>query len=578
MNEGPEELALYSRTLDIHDNVDIPGAPSVNVFLHCDETAKLAHLGRDDIQVNAEKGRIRTALLPLEMLERLAEEPAVSYISPSRALYPLMDVAPGKVQLPRFHQNTGLTGKGVIIGVVDSGIDANHPAFQRRILRIREQRLRDTNGRWELHTREFRGSELTRSRDTDGHGTHVAGIAAGNDAKFGGVAPEAELVIVKTELNSVLIGEGVRYIFEVASELGRPAVVNLSLGGHDDPHDGRDALSQMIDEQSGKGRIVCCAAGNEGDNNIHAQAQLSQNGNPHTMRFWVPATSGTTAIRLVTLNGWYSGQDLLEVAVQSPSGVRTPYQGIIRETDVSYKRVYDLPDACVEIFTPGPQPINKDHHFLIRIKPPQGSGEPITSGIWKLWLRGRNIEMGQVDVWALDDSRQANVIFTGQSVSDSLKIGSPGAAHRAITVASYTTKVEWRNIDGDLIQATFPLDDISEFSSEGPLRDGTQKPDVAAPGAFIASCNSGDATPPLYLQINPHYTIKKGTSMSAPFISGLVALLLEQDPTLSPERIKALLQASGSIPGYPDGTFHPKWGFGLINALSLTDAPAALIS
>lgn len=577
INGGPDELSLYNRTLDIHDNADIPGSPGITVFLHCDETAELDHLSGDNIQVNAEKGPIRTALLPLGMLDRLAEESAVSYISPSLPLYPLMDVAPSKVQLPQFRQNTGLTGKGVIIGVVDTGIDARHRAFRERILRIREQSRHHQNGRWELHTQEFRGSELTRSCDTKGHGTHVAGIAAGRDETFGGVAPEAELVIVKTELNSGFIAEGVRYIFDVARELGRPAVVNLSLGGHSDPHDGSDGLSQIIDQQSGEGRIVCCAAGNEANDNIHAQTQIPQNGDPYTIRFFVPSTSGETAITLAALNGWYSGQDEMEVAVQSPSTVRTAYQGIRKEENVSYASVYTLPDADVRISTPAANLQNRDHSFRIELRSPQGSHVPVTPGVWKLWVRGRHINKGRVDVWALDNSPRANVIFI-DSVSDSLKIGSPGASHRAITVASYTTKVEWRDIDGNPRRTKLPVNDISEFSSEGPLRDGTQKPDVAAPGAFITSCQSDDAAPPRWRQINPHYVNFEGTSMSSPFISGIVALLLERDPKLSPERIKALFQVSSSIPGHPEGTFHPKWGFGLINAFSLTDALDAITS
>lgn len=575
-NEGPDELSVYSRTLDIHDDVDAPGSPGITVFLHCDETAELDHLSRDGIQVNTKEGPIRTALLPIGMLDSLSEEPAVSYISPSFPLYPLMDVAPGKVQLPQFRQETGLAGKDVIIGVVDSGIDADHPAFRGRILRILDQSQRYANGRWELHTQEFKGDELTKFRDTNGHGTHVAGIAAGNDETFGGVAPEADLVIVKTRLTSALIAEGVGYIFDVARELDRPAVVNLSLGGHSDPHDGSDGLSRTIDRQSGEGRIVCCAAGNEGDDNIHAQAQIPKNGDPYTIRFFVPTTSGETAIRVAVLNGWYSGQDEMEVAVQSPSGVGTAYQSIIRGENVSpVRRVDPLLDAHVRISTPAANPQNGDHYFRIELRSPEGSHMPVTPGVWRLWVRGKHINNGRLDVWALDNSPRANVIFI-DSVSDSMKIGSPGASHKAITVASYTTKVEWGHIDGGLVRTKLRVNDISEFSSEGPLRDGTPKPDVAAPGAFITSCLSSHATFPRLFLINQHYVNLKGTSMSSPFISGIVALLLERDRTLSPERIKALFQESSSIPGHPEGTFDIKWGFGLINAFSLADAPDAI--
>jgi subtilisin family serine protease len=111
---------------------------------------------------------------------------------------------------------------------------------------------------------ELSGASNESSKDTDGHGTHVAGIAAGAGAKYGGVAPKATLVIVKTDFQDAQIAEGIRYVFRVAGELGLPAVVNLSLGGHFDAHDGSDSLSQLINQESGPGRIVCCAAGNEG--------------------------------------------------------------------------------------------------------------------------------------------------------------------------------------------------------------------------------------------------------------------------------------------------------------------------
>lgn len=553
---GISDLTRRVRTLDIQDDE----SRTTSVFLDCDEAAQLDYLERYGIQVHQQKGKIRTALLPLDSLEDLSKEPAVTRVVPSRYLYPLMDAAPSSVQLPQFYQKTGLTGEGVIIGIVDTGIDASHPAFQGRIWSIWDQTLQGPGMPEFPYGVELTRNDLMRSIDTNGHGTHVAGIAAGDDADFGGVAPGAECIIVKSDLSNTSVSDGIRYIFQVASELGRPAVVNLSLGGHGDPHDGTDLFSQLIDAESGEGRIVCCAAGNEGNDDIHAQARVPQD-ETCAMHFRVPRSSSNGR---VVLNGWYSGQDRMEVAVESPNGYRTPYQ-TIRSTG-EYWESHPLPDARVLIATPGPDPENEDHRFLIQIT-------PLTTGIgtWKLWLRGIAIQIGQVDVWSLDDNPNADVIFIGQSVSNSLKIGSPGAARRAITVASYTTKVEWENINGDLIRTQYPLNDISEFSSEGPLRNGTQKPDVTAPGAFIASCRSAAANVPVELQINTRYTVKKGTSMATPFVSGIVALLLERNPMLSPEAIKELLYANSTIPGRSNRTFDPKWGFGLINADSLAD-------
>ena len=550
-------LTRHLRTLGIRYQVGDSTPPRATVFVVCDEEAKFTHLGKYGIQVNQQLGELRTAFLPLDCLERLSVEPAVARIQPSRYLHPLMDVASAEVNLPQFRRQTGLTGKRVIIGVVDTGIDTNHPAFRGRILRVWDQTLPGPGVPNAPYGVELTGKFLSVSRDTEGHGTHVAGIAAGNHAVFSGIAPAAELVIVKSDLQEAHVADGLRYIFQVAETLQSPAVVNLSLGGHGDAHDGSDPLSRIIDAASGSGRIVCCAAGNEGEDSIPAQAQIVQAGSPHTIRFKIPVNT-----RFAQLNGWYSGQDRLEVAVQSPSGFRTPYQGIMAAGQTSH--VYELPDARIWMSTPGPDPANTDYHFLITICPAQDVG-----GLWKLWLRGTVIQEGQVNVWALDESPHADVIFTGQSVSDGLKIGSPGAAKQAITVVSYTTKAKWRDVNGTLRQVAYNVHDISDFSSEGPLRNGQLKPDLAAPGAMLTSCQTADASTSRAYRIQPDYSMCAGTSMATPFVSGLVALLLEREPTLNPESIKALLRTNCSIPGQPPGTFTPKWGFGIIDALNL---------
>jgi subtilisin family serine protease len=559
-DELREGLIPHKRSLGIVATINSIKPPRAVVFLYCDEDAQLDHLAQFGIQVNQPIGRVRTAFLPISSLDALSDDPAIYRIKPSRYLRALMDVAPGKVNLPEFKTANGLSGKNVIIGIVDSGIDPKHPAFQGRILQIWDQTLPGAGVAEGGYGIELKAEQLTTSRDEEGHGTHVAGIAAGVDETYGGVAPDAEYVIVKSDFQDAHIADGIRYIFRVAGELQRPAVVNLSLGGHADAHDGSDSLSQIIDSESGAGKIVCCAAGNEGNDNIHGQISVPPN-LLGTMRFSVP----TRGVNIAWLNGWYPGNCTLEIALRSPGGFVTPFQAIIASGNPA--KTYSLPDARVQIVTPGPDPANGDHNFFVQIRNATATAS-VKGGIWQLRVRNTSTTEGRLDVWTLA-AQSSQVIFSGTSVQDTLKIGSPGAAKTAVTVASYTTKVEYTDIDGTPRSVGLTLDDISDFSSEGPLRDGTQKPDVAAPGAMIVSALSADSTPSRAEIINSKFVVKAGTSMATPFVAGIVALLLERDPNLEPAVLKELLQENSLIPGQEAGTFDPKWGFGLINTANL---------
>jgi len=176
---------------------------------------------------------------------------------------------------------------------------------------------------------------------------------------------------------------------------------------------------------------------------------------------------------------------------------------------------------------------------------------------------------GPLHIWTLDDQGEPQVIFTGASATDSHKIGSPGASKQAVTVAAYTTRIKWKDKNGDQEQVGLALDTICDFSSEGPLRDGSKKPDVTAPGAMIVSCLSRNSQPDEADCINDDYVVEAGTSMACPFTTGIVALLLERDPTLDSVGVKKLLKAASAIPGAAAGAFNPKWGFGLIDASKL---------
>ncbi|WP_413200170.1 S8 family peptidase [Nostoc piscinale] len=557
-HEGLPALMTHKRSLGIMAPKSIVKPTKSLVFIYCDDDADLSHLAQYGIEVNQNSGHVRTAFLPVDSLDALSEEPAIQRIKPSRKLKLRMDVAPQAVKLPEFKNKTGLTGKGVIIGVVDSGIDAKHPAFAGRILRLWDQTIPGPGVKEGAYGAELTGSLLSVSQDTDGHGTHVAGIASGADATYGGVAPDAELIIIKSDLQDAHIADAVRYVFRVAAELGRPAVVNLSLGGHADAHDGTDSLSKVIDAETGPGRIVCCAAGNEGNDNIHGQANIPS-GRIKGMRFNVPFNQ----VGIVWLNAWYGKDSELEVSVRSPNGFVTPFQKIIAQGNPAVD--HQLPDSRVQIVTPGPDKANGDHNFFVQIR---GNGpSPVMGGIWQLRVRNTSSQDTRLDVWTLDDS--SSVFFTGTSVQDAVKIGSPGSASTAVTVAAYTTKVKYTDIDNQVREVGLELNSISDFSSEGPLRNDAQKPDVAAPGAMIVAALSSNANSDRSMTINSKFQAMAGTSMATPFVTGLVALLLQRDRNLDPNTIKELFRKNSSIPGKPAGTFDNKWGYGLINTENL---------
>lgn len=557
---GRAALRHRSWAMGITRTEAVARTPRVVVFLEGEEGMPLDHLAEGEVELNAGGGRVRTAIVPIESLDRLSEDPAVRRISPARRLRLHMDVAAPRVGVVDFRASSGLSGRGALVGIVDTGIESVHPAFVGRILRIWDQTLPGPGVPEGPYGVELTGDMQKVSEDTVGHGTHVAGVAAGADPNFLGIAPEADLVIVKTDLLDAHVADALRYMFRVAQELRRPMVANLSIGGHGDSHDGMDPLSTVIDELSGPGRVVVCSAGNEGNDNIHAQAALRQGESVA-----IPFTLETgTAV----LSGWYSGADAMAVAVVSPSGQQCPFQPVI--TEGSPARAYELGGGTVQIATPGPDPFNGDHNFLVEVTPLPGS-PALASGTgvggWRLRLRGERVTgTGRVDVWSVDGTVAQ---FNGPAVHDSTKVGSPGTASKSVTVASFNTRVEWINLVGHMHEAGLEPDEISDFSSEGPRRDDVEKPDVAAPGAMVASALSVKAPVLIDVLMDDLNALRAGTSTAAPFVTGLVALLLERDPTLDPDAIKKILREHARIPGRPAGSFDPKWGYGLISAEGL---------
>lgn len=514
--------------------------------------------------------------VPAEDLFALAEDAAVNRIEASVALTPQLDEA------HRFSRLIGedgsrlsaLTGANVLVGIVDSGIDGSHVDFwdgaRSRIVDYLDQ----TGGRHVGATADGRiaPDEARGCTDEIGHGTHVAGIAAGNgaaDARYAGVAPDADLAIVKTTLKSTDIARAVSHVFAVAERRSQPCVVNLSLGGHAGGHDGSTLTERVIDELcDGPGRIVVTAAGNAGSDRVHSSVQFSELAPGRSgKRRWVADLEVLARIERGKIVGsaflqvWTQREDDLVVAIRTPLGELLRPAPMNRSTvrrDAymleTWHEVSSFSGDTVTSFSLGVVPATRyleGWSVIVEESAPGGA----RLGVAHAWIAGGGAR------------------FNASAVRSHL-VGMPGTAFSAITVASYGARRSWPAA-GEVTMDAVNLDDISYFSSRGPTRDGHNKPEIAAPGQWVVAPRSAQAALPDFMHVDGGpYAAMQGTSMAAPYVTGALALLLEREPMLTWAEAKRRLIKSARQDGFTRGAWNPAWGYGKLDVQRLLQVSA----
>lgn len=515
-------------------------------------------------------GTILSMRVTLEELLLLATSPDVVYVEPAWKTEPKLDRSLPAIGVDRVHaQSPPVTGEGVIIGALDTGIDYTHLDFRydgdgdgfeesSRILNIWDQ----TSGFFgvyydneQIESELALGVGLVRQADTDGHGTHVMGIATGDGssstAGFVGVAPEAQLIMVKTPFYTSDILAGVDYIFDRAEELGLPAVVNLSLGGHEGPHDGTSLFEQGLDELTQEpGRVIVVSAGNEGDRAIHVTHTL--NGNSFT--FAVNPSSNSLDLSL-----WYPGGSQFTLTVVPPTGAPL----VVPAGTTGYTST-PSGSAYVENAAAGPNPLNGDNEVVVMLS-------DLNPGILWTFTVSDAGGGGRFDGWIT--SSNGGTILGGDTTHT---IDEPGNAFRVITVGAFNTKARWDSLSGQQdFSVQYPIGALSYFSSQGPTRDGRQKPEVAAPGAWVAAALSADSSSQGYItHPDGEHTMLIGTSVSAPHVSGVVALMLSIDPHLTADEVKTKLTRTAASDAFTGSVPNPPWGWGKVAANAVIAAVA----
>ena len=503
--------------------------------------------------------------VPQSLIEGLTDYPQIEFIEKPKRLF--FAVNQGKsascmtsVQSQFSPLGMPLTGKGILVACVDSGIDYSHPDFRApdgstRILRLWDQSIpgnppegyvigteytsEQINAALAAETKAER-ERIVPSRDLSGHGTGVMGIAAGNgrasDGIYRGVAYESNLIVVKLGASreggfprTTELLQGIDYVLRQAVTLGKPVALNLSFGNNYGSHSGESLLESYLDGAANLGRsVICVGTGNEGNGALHTSGRLSQ-GENQEVALNVDAYEPTLNVQL-----WKQYVDEMEVVLIHPNGqIVGPFQEILGS------QRFTVGSTEILLYYGKPAPFSLSQELYLEFVP---RNQYVDSGTWKIRLIPGKIVDGSYDLW-LPGGGVLNLETRFLFPTPETTLTIPSTARKVISVGAYDSRYL----------------SYADFSGRGYTRVTREtKPDLAAPGVNIQTTTPGGG-----------YTGRTGTSFATPFVTGAAALLMEwgivrgEDPFLYGEKVKAYLRRGARrLPGveYPN----EKLGYGML--------------
>lgn len=550
-------------------------------------------------------GRVCRVEVAVQAVSSLLRRPDLLLADRPARRRPRMDLAGEMVRLPQARLETDLAGRNVLVAVIDTGLDFTHPDFIDEEGRTRVAWLLDQNrppeGRYadleELgggavyHASDLQailagqgGTALGAGQDVVGHGTHVAGIAAGDDTTYTGAAPRSLLVAVKA-LREDLSGFDDDRLFQalafsraVSEREGLPLVVNLSLGSQLGAHDGSEPIELALDELCAMREpsvAVAVAAGNDRGRGWHARLSLQEGAEVH-LRLLLPSASAPSPTRpaSVTLDLWADGPGPFEAWVETPSGELSE--------SVSSRGPLGLsawtPDGHVSLVTDRQdEPFGAPQRLLVELS--DDPAAPLQTGTWTIGIRGAS---RRIDAWVGDYELSALALprFLDH-LDDGNLVGPPATARCAVAAGAVVSRLSWSDADGGAHALPGEVGTAAEFSSAGPTRDGRAKPEILLPGYLVAAAMSQDADPRSASSIfysggrrdrvmpDGRHALSGGTSMASPLAAGLLALAFEADPLLAATELRDLLAVSGANDARLGGqeVYRPRFGFGRADAV-----------
>ena len=473
----------------------------------------------------------------------------IEYIEKPRQLKSFLDKSKNSICYNNI--SSDLTGKGVLISVIDSGINFLHKDFinedgTSRIVYIWDQTIEGNAPDGFLYGSLYENEDINLALssdnplnivphvDTVGHGTAVGGIAFGNGkaskGRYTGIAKEASIIVVKLgkqgSARSTEIMRAIKFSIDKAISLNMPLVINLSFGTNEGAHSGYSLFETYINDMSNLWKTaIVVANGNEGASANHFSYTINSN---EELEIEISVGELVESLYIVLYKDFV---DEFDIKIVSPSNE----QSIIindKTSQVSFN--FKNENLYFNLGNPSPYTVEQGIFFELIAKE-----DFILKGIWKIIINAKNIVNGKFDIWLpITETISKNIKFLNPSIETTLTI--PATATNVISVGGYNSLIN----------------SIADFSGRGYTSIGLVKPDIVAPAVNIMTTNKEGG-----------YDTFSGTSFATPFVSGACALLMQwgiiekNDPFLYGQRIKAYLRLGAKRTeniDYPNN----KWGYG----------------